>query len=154
MTKGADNLMPTYTAAADLEHASLVHADIDTLDTSQLLEGVALTPADIRSHKHGELGPKIRALVQGPYINRVHKDFPYFREAWYNVPGRVRRMNSFTGCYLYVGVNASIPDGEVNTAADRFVPHFDDRITIEEESLDFHYLVEYSEWHDAFDQSP
>jgi len=154
LTKGADNIMPTYVAASDLEHSSLVHADIDTLDTSQLLEGVALLPSALRQHLVHELGPKMSAIVQGPYINRVHKDFPYFREAWYKVPPRVKRMNAFSGCFLYVGLNESIVDGLVNTAADKLSPHFDDRLTIEEESLDFHYLIEYNEWHDAFDQSP
>lgn len=154
MTKGADNMMPTYTAGADLEHANLVHTDIDTLDTTQTIEGVQLQPSDLTNFKIGELGPKVSAIVQGPFINRVHRDFPYWREAWYKVPGRVRRMNAFSGCYLYVGMNVSIADGVAATSADSMIAHFDDRLTIEEESLDFHYLIEYNEYHDFFDQSP
>lgn len=154
LTKGADKLMPTYTAGADLENSNLWPSDIDTLDTSQLGEGVSLTPTVLRDHLGGELGPKVRAQVNGPYINRVHKDFPYFKEAWYKVPGRVRRMNAFTGCYLYVGLNTSIASGASQVLSDKLVPHFDDRLTVEEESLDFHYLIEYNEYHDAFDQSP
>ncbi len=153
-TKGADHLLPTYVAGADLEHANLVHADIDTLDTSQTLEGIDLTPSEIYDAKHGELGPKIRAMVDGPFINRVHKDFPAWRDKWYRVPGRVKRMNAFTGCYLYVGMNPSIPDGAANTGVDRIIPHFDDDLTIEEESLQCHFLIEFIEYNDSFDQNP
>jgi len=153
-TKGADKLLPTYIAGSDLEHANLVHADIDTLDTSQLLEGYSLTPQAVKSHQGGELGPKVRALVDGPFINRVHKDFPYFREAWYKTPPRTRRMNAFCGCYLYVGLTQSLVDGASNAVAAALSPRFDDRLTIEEESADFHYLIEYNEFHDFFDQSP
>ncbi len=152
-TKGADHLLPTYIAAADLEHSSLVHADIDTLDTSQLLEGLDLVPSTLRAFKYGELGPKIRAMVDGPFINRVHKDFPYFRDAWYQTPARSRRMNAFCGCFLYVAVQTSMPDGTSNAFTGELSPHFDDRLTIDEESLDFHYAIEFNEYNDSFDQN-
>ncbi len=153
-TKGADNLMPTYTAGADLEHANLMPADIDTLDTTQSLEGVALAPDTLRTSRNGELGAKISSMVMGPRLNRVHKDFPYYSSRWFDVPPATRRMNAFCGCYLWVAVNPSLVDAATAAASDHFTPHFDDRLTIEEESLDCHILVEFNEYNDAFDQSP
>ncbi len=153
MTKGGDHILPTYTAGADLEHANLVHADIDTLDTNQLLEGVALTPVTLRNLQNDELGEKTKAMMDGPFINRVHKDFPYFREAWYRVPGRTKRMGPFQGCFLYVGVNQALADGVANTAAVGINAHFDDDLTIDEEPLNCHYVIEYNEYNDAFDQT-
>jgi len=152
-TKGADNIMPAY-QAFDLEHANLMPADIDTLDTTQILESINMAPNTLRDNLGGELGPKIRKMVDGPYINRVHKDYPYFNEKWYNMPGQVKRMNQFVGCYLYVGMNSSMVDGATTAASNQLITHFDDRLTIEEESLDFHFLVEFNEWNDHFDQSP
>ncbi len=153
MTKQADNLLPTYVAGTDLEHASLMHADVDTLDTSQSLEGVGLNEHVLKGRMHGELGPKIRKIVMGPYVNRVHKDYPYYSDRWYNAPPAARRMGPFTGCYLYVAMNPSTPDGAVSTL-EGFSAHFDDELTIEEEDLMFHYRIEFNEYNDAFDQSP
>ncbi len=151
MTKQGDNLLPTYTAASDLEHAGLLHADVDTLDTTQSLEAIDLHPGELLSAQHGELGPKIRSIVQGPFVNRVHKDFPYFRDSWYKTPPKVRRMNPFVGCYMYVGMSPSVPDG-AGSAQISFSPHFDDDLTVDEESINFHYLLEFNEYNDAFDQ--
>ncbi len=101
MTKGADNLMPTYTAGSDLEHASLAPTDIDTLDTTQSWEGITgATQNALSGHRKGELGAKISSMMQGPKLNRVHKDYPYFRSQWYDVLASTRRMGAFCGCYL------------------------------------------------------
>ncbi len=154
MTKGADKILPTYIAGADLEHASLVAASVDTLDTTQSLEGTDLTPTTVELAKHLELGAKVRAMFEGPFTNRVHKDYPYFRDAWYKTPSRTRRMNSFCGCFLYVAVMPSIQDALPAGSTMNFGNHFDDRLTIEEESVDFHYVIHFNEYNDNFDQSP
>ncbi len=152
-TKLADNILPTYVAGTDMEHANLLHADVDNLDTTQSLEGVALQPSQLFDARYGELGPKIRSMVDGPFINRVHKDYPYWVDRWYNVPGRVKRMNAFSGCFLYVGLNPTMADAATAASSDRIVSHFDDDLTIEEESLNCHLVVEYNEYNDSFDQS-
>ncbi len=153
MTKGADNLMPNYIAGADLEHASLAHADVDTLDTTQSWEGVLLSEQTLSTLRRGELGPKIKSMVAGPIASRVHKDYPYMRSRWYNTPPNVRRMNAFCGCYLWVAVMESIPDA-LGASSTAFATHFDDRLTIEEESMDCHILIEFNEYNDSFDQNP
>ncbi len=153
-TKTADAILPTYTAGADLEHASLMATSVTTLDTTQSIEGVGSQPASIITHKRGELGAKVKAMVDGPFANRVHKDYPYYRSRWYKTPSRTRRMNAFCGCFLYVSVSNSFPDATTNAASGSFGIHFDDRLTIEEESMDFHYVMEYNEYNDNFDQSP
>ncbi len=153
-TKGADNLMPAYTAGADLENANLAPADVDTLDTTQSWEGIPITPEQMWINRKGELGPKISSMVAGPSLSRVHKDYPYLRSQWYDTPPSVRRMNAFCGCYLYVAVNTSLASGAAQAASDNFATHFDDRLTIEEESMDCHIAIEFNEYNDAFDQSP
>ncbi len=154
MTKGSDNLLPTYVAASDLDNACLVPASIDTLDTSQLLEGVDLDPRDWKNLMNGELGAKIKSISKGLQTNRVHKDYPYFMERWYSTPPKARRMGAFTGCYLYVAVNESIAAGVSIATASGAPTHFDSELTIDEGSIDFHYLIEFNEYNDAFDMSP
>ncbi len=153
LTKGADNLMPTYVSAADLEHANLAHADVDTLNGAQTWEGTALTAFALRNARKGELGAKVSSMVMGPRTNRVHKDFPYYRAQWYDVPPATRRMNAFCGCYFWIGLGTSIADGLAANVPD-IITHFDDRLTIEEESMDCHLYIEFNEYNDAFDQSP
>lgn len=154
MTKGADNVMPEYVAASDLENANLAPADVDTLDTTQSWEAVSLNAKQLLNHRYGELGAKVRSMVAGPKWSRVHKDYPYYMSRWYDMPPQCRRMNAFSGCYLWIGLNESLVSGAAAAASDFFTTHFDDRLTIDEESLDCHLLIEFNEYNDAFDQSP
>ncbi len=154
MTKGADKLLPTYTAASDLDNACLVPASIDTLDTNQTLEAVDLAPRTLDLQFKQELGAKCKAIMTTVQSNRVHRDYPYYREQWYNTPPKARRMGAFTGCYLYVAVATSIAAGASTSTSASFATHFDTELTIDEGSVDFHYLIEFNEYNDSFDQAP
>ncbi len=154
MTKGSDTLLPTYTAGSDLDNANLVPASIDTLDTSQLLEAIDLNPRQLYAAGTGELGAKVRSIVTRPSANRVHKDFPYYMSRWYNTPPKARRMNAFTGCYLYVAVEVSIAAGATVATSSTEATHFDTELTIDEGSIDCHYFIEFNEYNDAFDMAP
>ncbi len=150
-TKAADSIHPTYNGT-DLLDGGFFNADVDGLTTNGHIEQIALSPSTLRDQRESSLGPKIRKMVIGPMMSRVHKDFPYFRERWYDVPGSVKRMNSFTGCFLYVGMN-TVKSAAASAIEVQFSPHFDAELTIDEDSLSFHYLIEYNEYHDSFDYS-
>ncbi len=148
--KNADTIGPLYTDV-DLTVATLLDAEVDGLDTTQKLENVALEPHVLRLNRNRKLGPKVRKLCIGPFINRVHKDFPFYSSRWYQVPGNTKRMNAFTGCFMYLGLNKSIASGATNIAAEAVLPHFTSDTTVDEPSLSFHYLFEYNEYNDSFD---
>ncbi len=150
-TKAADTLHPTY-STTKCDNGGFMHADVDGLTSTQVLEGVAITAATYKSRQHGILGAKIRKMMIGPFQNRVHKDYPYWNARWYRVPGATKRMNAFTGCFLFVGVNPAIDDTP-SAQQDHLSAHFQSDLTIEEESLNCHYLIEFNEFNDSFDQS-
>ncbi len=148
--KNADTISPNY-SGTNLLNAGFMHTEQDGLTADGELETVPLTPIQIRDMRHGELGPKLRKMIIGPYTNRVHKDFPYYSSRWYTVPGSVKRMNAFTGCFLYVGMNETTTKAATG-AVNMMTYHFDGDLTIDEESLSLHYLIEYNEYNDSFDQ--
>ncbi len=119
---------------------------------TQAIENVAMKPTTLRKVRYGGMGPKIRSMVIGPYLNRVHKDYPYYNSRWFSVPGSVKRMNAFTGCFLYVAVQKTVTDAASAVSSDQFNPHWSSDSTIDEPALSFHYLVEYNEYNDSFDQ--
>jgi hypothetical protein len=84
-SKAADTIHPTW-SGNKLEHGGYAHADVDGLTSTQQLETVVLAPETLINEKDGSLGPKIRKMVAGPFLNRVHKDFPYYDDRWYNTP--------------------------------------------------------------------
>ncbi len=151
--KAADTLHPAWDAGAvKITNGSFVHTDVDGLTSTQELEEVPVRPYTLRQEREGTLGPAVRKVMIGPILNRVHKDFPYFRERWYPVPGNVKRMNSFAGCFLYYGVNDV--KTAVATAEEPWMGSaFDSELTIEEPSVHIHGAVEFNEYHDSFDQS-
>ncbi len=151
-TKAADTLHPTW-EGTKLPQANLLHADVDGLTSTQLLEPVDEEPKNLYTDRYGSLGPKVRSILTGPFWNRVHKDYPYFSDRWYTVPGRTKRMNAFTGCFLYVGVATGIAAGATTAASTEIVPHFVGDTTIDETYLNFHYVFEFNEFNDSFDQS-
>ncbi len=152
MTKGSDTLLPTFNTFK-LEHANLMPASIDTLITTQILEGSTLSPDALYNNRFGELGAKVRAISTKPQFSRVHKDYPYYADRWYNTPPKARRMGAFVGCYLWVAMNTALADGATAVASDHLAIHFDDDLTIDEESINFHYAVEFNEFNEAFDQA-
>ncbi len=149
--QSADTINPDYTGV-NCENGSIGSAEQDGLTSDAELEDVALTPASLKSEHNLSLGAKINAMVDGPYANRVHKDYPYFRDSWYAVPGRVKRMNAFTGCFLYVGIETAADETPAAQAV-RFTPHFQSDLTIDENSINLHYVVHFNEYNDSFDQS-
>ncbi len=149
-TKAADTIHPTWTNV-DMVGGSDLPAEVDGLTADQEIEGVDLRPDDIRDIMQGSLGAKISKMVDGPFINRSHKDFPYFREDWYRVPGRVKRANAFTGCFMYTGLNDS--HAGAGTVENWFSPHINAELTIDEATLFAGLLIEFNEYNDSFDQS-
>ncbi len=149
-TQSADTLQPTYTAQ-DLESGNLQPADHDGLDTTQQLETTVTIPESLRNALHGKMGAKARAMCIGPFPNRVHKEFPFFSNRWYDVPGRTKRMNAFTGCYLFVAVELALGGGASAADTDRLMIHFQDELTIDEDALSCHYILEFNEYNDSFD---
>lgn len=148
-TKEADTMAPNYNGVKML-NGGFFHADVDGLTSTQEIEQVPLTPDALDAHRRGTLGAKIRKMVIGPFINRVHKDFPYYDSRWYSVPGATKRMNAFTGCYFYTGINATAAKA-ATVAVDRLTTHFDEDVTVDEESLSCHYVFEFNEYNDSFD---
>lgn len=152
MQKNADMVSPNYTGTK-LENAGFVAGDADDgLTGTDELESIANTPDQLRNARDGLLGPKVRKLMIGPFINRVHKDFPYFRESWYKTPSVARRMNAFCGCWLYYGMNETTPKAAA-AQINRFTSHFDEDLTAEEESISVHLMFEFNEYNDSFDQN-
>ncbi len=149
--KNADTIGANY-SGNNLENAGFLHPDVDGLTTDGELEQAQIQPSGLETAKYGELGPKIRSMVVGPIRNRVHKDFPYFSSRWFNTPSAAKRMNAFTGCFLYVGMN-DVKTAVATAVEHRFSPHFDSDLTIDENALNFHYLFEYNEYNDSFDQN-
>ncbi len=147
MTKAADTLHPTWNGT-DVTGTANLHADVDGL-TAGVWEHVSLYPSDLRNHREGSLGPSVRKVMIGPILNAIHKDRPYFRERWYDVPGNVKRMNAFAGCYLYIGLNAAAAGG---SAENDMTYAFAADLTAEENSLETHFQVEFNEYNDSFDQ--
>jgi len=150
-TKAADTIHPTWTNV-NIEDGGWYHADVDGLTANQEAEAVSLRPDVIQDERDGSLGPKIRSMVIGPFLNRVHKDYPYYSSRWFQIPGRTKRMNAFTGCFLYVGLNAAKVNAP-SAVSQNFSPHFEGDLTTDERSLAFHYLIEFNEYHDSFDIS-
>ncbi len=152
--KTANALLPLFNTAK-LANANLMSTDLTNLTSTQLMEEVTMDPDQLRSEmSSGTLYKKLQAMITGPFTSRVHKDYPYWREQWYKTPPRCRRMLAFTGCYLYVGIQSVVAAGAAATATDLIFPHFDSETTVDENSLSCHFLIEFNEYNDSFDQSP
>ncbi len=149
-TKAADTLHPTW-STIKLDNDHYYHADVDGLTTNQSVESVNMYPSELRDHREGSLGPKVRSVLIGPMLNRMHKDFPLFNERWYDVPGKVKRMNAFAGCFLYVGLPKTklIAPSAQDTM---FGTTFDSETTLDEVATHHHFAIEFNEFHDSFDQ--
>ncbi len=149
--KAADTLNPSYNATK-LAQAGFCHADQDGLTTTQVLEGVTLRPQTLMDTRDGSLGPKIRKMMIGPTYNRLTKDFPWFNSDWYKLPSSGKRMLAFTGCFLYLGMET--PKDETPSAQEsNFADHFASETTVDENLTSSHFLIEYNEYNDSFDQS-
>ena len=150
-TKAADTIHPTWTGTK-LASGSFCHADVDGLTTNQQLEQHGVSAQTLDDNKDGSLGPLVQKMVAGPAFTRVHKDFPYFRAQWYDTPSSAKRANAFTGCFLHCGLN-TVADSTPTLQNTAFRPHFDTDLTIDEDAINCHILVEFNEYNDAFDQS-
>ncbi len=149
----ADTISADY-SGTDMDNAGLLPPDCDGLTTTLILETIdGKTIESLINQRTGTLGPKVKAMMIGPFLNRVHKDFPYFSERWYSVPGRVKRALANTGCFMYVGVNIAKDDSAPAAVENWPAAHFRSDLTIDEESLNCHYLIEFNEYNDAFSQS-
>ncbi len=148
--KNADTLSANY-SGTDMKDGSFCHADQDGLTSNAHLETVVTRPSFLRDAREGSLGPAVRKVMIGPMMTRCHKDFPIFSERWYNVPGMVKRMNAFAGCFMHYGLNAV--KTAVATAAEPFFSNvFDSELTGDEDSLAVHIAIEFNEFNDSFDQ--
>lgn len=149
IVQSGDLIRPSYNGT-DILNGSFVSPDIDGLTTDQHLEIVAKRPSALRDERNGSLGGVVRGKLAGPGLVRLHKDFPRYRSAWYNNPKHIKRMNAFTGCFLYVGMNA--PHTAAASAAENFMATtFDNENTNDEPTTNHHYLIEFNEWNDSFD---
>jgi len=152
--KNADTVCPDY-SGTDIPLTNVWPADIDGLTSDTQGEPVILSPANLSfEREQGTLNGKLRAMCSPLGVSRVHKDFPYMSDRWFSTPSRCRRANAFTGCFLYVGIDKVIADGASQAASGAMIPHFDTDSTIDEPALSCHYLIEFNEYNDAFDQSP
>ncbi len=151
LQKNADTISANYTGT-DLLNASFLPAECDGLTSTQELESIAHNPSNARNARNDTLGAKVRAMQMGPIPSRVHRDFPYVRSRWYDVPSRVKRMNAFCGCFLYLGLEEAVPvagGSVINT----WGSHFESELTTDEASLNCHLLFEFNEYNDSFDQT-
>lgn len=151
LTQAADTLHPTW-SNTNINKGCFCHADVDGLTTDQELETVALRPSTLREQRDGSLGPKVRKVVAGPGSVFVHKDFPRKRAVWYDVPGQIKRMNAFTACFLYVGLNQVIDDTPTSQQ-NEWGTVFTSDITLDEDTTDHFYMIEFNEYNDSFDQN-
>ncbi len=152
--KNADTISPDY-SGTDLPLTNVWPSDCDGLTTDTQGEPTSKGPAAMSfQREQGTLHSKIRAMFSPMGMSRVHKDFPFMSDRWFKTPSRCRRANAFTGCFLYVGIEKVVADGASQAASGALIPHFNTDATIDEPALSCHYLIEFNEFNDAFDQTP
>ncbi len=148
--QAADSIHPAYNGTK-VSNDGFLHPDVDGLTVNQGIEATPDNVTTLFKIRHGSMGGKIRSMMAGPFANRVHKDYPYFSERWFTVPGNVKRMNSFTGCFMHTLL--SIHKTQAATAQDNtYGVTFDGETTVDEDALHLFYNVEFNEYNDSFDQ--
>ncbi len=150
--KAADTLNPIYNGV-NILNGGFLSSEVDGLTGDGELEQVAVSPTSLRAAKDGVLGPKVRSMVQGPFRSRLHKDFPFYRDRWYDSPPAAKRANAFTGCWLYVGTNVA-KDETPTAVQNQFAAHFEGELTIDETTTNHHFMIEFNEYNDSFDIAP
>ncbi len=150
-TKAADTIHPTFNAV-NMQNGSDTSSEQDGLTGDAELEGVTIRPVDLFNERQGSLGAKIKKMMIGPMRQKLLKDFPIYRSRWYNLPGSTKRMNAFTGCFMYLGFDAA-KTGDPSAPEPYFSSLFLSETTVDEALTNHHYLLEFNEYNDSFDHN-